>query len=230
VSKTSDGQIVRVNKKGEVRWHKTEPTPLLSLRAQAGPVVHGDKVVLAGFNGKVQAYDINDGHQRYNTVVFEPHGRSDIERMVEVTHNPVEGNGILYVGVFHGGAAGVDADSGQVTFSHEGSVLGVAPISSHAVAISYENGQVEAWDTRKHTLIWQQSDLTMRTLTAPVVYKDYVVLADEAGMVHFLDKETGGVKGRTDLNGKAILATPLVHNNHLIVIDEKGTLAAFEVR
>ena len=55
------------------------------------------------------------------------------------------------------------------------------------------------------------------------------MVADDDGNVHGLDKATGKMVGRYELDRQGVEATPIVNNNIVYILGRSGELVALEV-
>jgi outer membrane protein assembly factor BamB len=67
----------------------------------------------------------------------------------------------------------------------------------------------------------------LRDVTAPVRFRDAVVVGDFEGYLHWLDVTDGHFLARSRVTGERITTTPLVVGVNLLVQADDGTLAAF---
>ncbi len=216
---------------GHELWVQQQPVPRLSLRGTARPVIAGD-LVLCGFdNGKVLAVNAGDGSVQWEAAITPPHGRTELERLVDIdTAVRVSGQDVYTVG-FHGKVAMLAIDTGQVWWSHDASSYRSLTLDDDAVYLSTADGEIEALRTRTGAELWRQKALLHRGLTAPAALDadNALVVADFQGYVHFLDKATGAQAARTS-DGKArVSTTPVVVGNMVLVVNDRGRISAYRV-
>ena len=95
--------------------------PRLSLRGTARPVIAGD-IVICGFdNGKVVAVNAADGSVQWEATVSPPHGRTELERLVDIDSAVDVAGGNVYAVGFQGRVAMLALDTGQIWWSHDAS-------------------------------------------------------------------------------------------------------------
>ena len=204
-----------------------QQVPRLSLRGTAQPVIAGD-VVLCGFdNGKVVAANSSDGSLQWEAVITPPHGRTELERLVDIDSAvSVAGQDVYTVG-FQGRVAMLALDTGQVWWSHEASSYRGLSLDGEALYFATAEGEVVALKARTGEELWRQKALARRGLTAPALAGDALVTADFQGYVHWLDKSTGALIGRAS-SGKVRISThPVVAGDLVLVINDRGQLSAF---
>ncbi len=230
VVQTIDGKLFGLDAgDGRQRWMYERSEPALSLRGHAAPLmVRG--YVLAGFaSGKVVALQVRDGRLAGEFTVAQPHGRNEIERLVDVDATPLVLDNTLFAASFQGRLVAVDLGSGRLAWSRNASVWsGLAADSDH-VYLSDEHGQVVAFDRSNGASLWRQERLRARVLSAPAVHDGYVVVGDLEGYLHWLGRDDGRFAGRYRLGNAPIRAPALVRDGVAYVVDLSGRLAALRI-
>ncbi|HEY2274814.1 MAG TPA: outer membrane protein assembly factor BamB [Steroidobacteraceae bacterium] len=216
---------------GHELWVQQQPVPRLSLRGTARPVIAGD-LVLCGFdNGKVLAANAGDGSVQWEASITPPHGRTELERLVDIdTAVRVSGQDVYTIG-FHGKVAMLAIDTGQVWWSHDASSYRSLTLDDDSVYLSTAEGEIEALRARTGAELWRQKALAYRGLTAPAALDadNALVVADFKGYVHFLDKATGALAARTSDGKVRVSTTPVVAGNMVLVVNDRGRISAFRV-
>lgn len=95
--------------------------------------------------------------------------------------------------------------------------------------VSETNGDIVALDIQNGATYWLQTDLQGRRLSKPAIMGKYLVIADEDGFVHWIDKSSGKLAGRFKVNSRGVEATPIVNNNIVYILGCSGKLVALEV-
>jgi outer membrane protein assembly factor BamB len=216
---------------GHELWMQQQPVPRLSLRGTARPLIAGD-LVLCGFdNGKVLAVNASDGSVQWEATITPPHGRTELERLIDIdTAVRVSGQDVYTIG-FQGKVAMLAIDTGQVWWSHDASSYRSLTLDDDTVYLSTAEGEIEALRTRTGAELWRQKALAYRGLTAPAAADavNALVVADYKGYVHFLDKATGALAARTSVGKVRVSTTPVVVGNMVLVVNDRGQLSAFRV-
>src|ERR1700739_225077 len=216
---------------GHELWVQQQPVPRLSLRGTARPVIAGD-LVLCGFdNGKVVAVTAGEGSVQWEATITPPHGRTELERLVDIdTAVRVSGQDVYTVG-FHGKVAMLAIDTGQVWWSHDASSYRSLTLDDDALYLSTADGEIAALRTRTGAELWRQKALLPRGLTAPAAMDadNALVVADFQGYVHFLDKATGALAARTRDGKVRVSTTPVVVGNVVLVVNDRGRISPYRV-
>jgi outer membrane protein assembly factor BamB len=246
-----DGGIIGLDARtGKQRWRYSESVPTLSLRGSGNPVIVGDAVLCGTANGKVVALGLADGNLRWQTSVAVPHGRTELERMVDVDADLAVADGIVYAVSYQGNLAAMLLNNGQLLWTREiASASGIA-VDAERLFVSDVAGDVWALSRRGGGTMWKQSALHRRALTAPVQQGDYLVVGDYDGYLHWLHKEDGHLAARTRIRqwqeyfpvedefagfhphypeDRAVLMPPAVEGVHVFGLDKRGVLDVFRL-
>lgn len=230
IVRTTDGKLFALDEHtGDELWEFERNIPALSIRGAGTPVFYEDKVISGFANGKTIALRESDGKLLWETSVAIPSGRSEVERLVDLIADPVEADGVVYVSAYHGGTSALLADDGGVLWRAEeiSSAEGFATDWRYLYLTDVDS---DIWqlDLRNGAGLWKQKELHRRFLTAPVVYDDYVVVADFEGYVHWLSIADGRQLARKKISSSPVIAQPVVQDKVVYVLAKDGTLAALK--
>jgi outer membrane protein assembly factor BamB len=230
VVRTADGKLRGLGlKDGKELWQQEQTVPRLSLRGVARPTIAGDMAICGFDNGKVVAVNTLDGTVAWETPVAPPHGRTELERLVDIDTAVRVSNQDVFVVGFQGKVAMLALDTGQVWWSHDASSYRSLGIDDDNIYMSSADGEITALTRRTGAEVWQQKALLHRGLSAPAVSDDAVVVADYQGYVHWLNKSTGALAARVSTGKARISNAPVVAGNLLIVINDRGRISAYRV-
>ena len=229
--RTVDGKLSALSLiDGSIQWTVTRRVPALSLTGNSRPVVTGD-LVIAGFDdGKLSAFNRPDGQTVWETIVSNPSGRTEIERLVDIDGQFILKDGIIYVSSYQGRLAAIQATDGNVLWSRKFSSYQSIVADDEALYLSGEKSHIWSIDRRTGRAFWKQEALHARKITAPQLAGDKLVVADLEGYVHWLDKSDGALRGRVQPTDSRHIAQPLVWNERIMVIDSEGTLSSLYLK
>lgn len=228
VVRTVDGRLRALDAAtGKEQWSADEPVPRLSLRGNAAPVLAGESVIAGFDSGKVVAYSLTTGDVAWQAQVSTPRGRSELERLADVDGAVRVDGGDGYAVGYQGRVVMFALDSGQIWWGRDLSSYRGLALDGDQLYVSTADGSVVALRRRDGTVTWQQDGLKRRSLGAPVVAGNAIVVGDFDGYVHWLDRATGKFVAREHLGGARIAAAPLVAGDRVYVIDEDGKLVAY---
>jgi outer membrane protein assembly factor BamB len=212
---------------GSTLWTVESTAPSLTLRGNTAPRVAGVTAVCGFSNGRVGAYSLADGETLWEVTVANPTGANELERLVDIGVGlQVAGNDVYAAG-FQGRAIGVDLNTGLVLWEHDVSSYAGLGADGANVYVTDEFSAITALARRGGSVVWNQAALRLRDVTAPVRFRDAVVVGDFEGYLHWLDVTDGHFLARSKVAGERITSTPLVVGVNLLVQADDGTLAAF---
>lgn len=225
-----DGKLTALkHEDGEIMWTVSRRVPALSLTGNSHPLVNGDLVISGFDNGKLVAFDRENGSTVWETTVGSPTGRTEIERLVDLDGQFILKDGVIYVSSFQGNLAAITLNSGQTIWSRKFSSFQSMDADAEAIYLTDDNSHVWSIDRRTGSAFWKQDVLNARKLTAPRLLGERLVVADLEGYVHFLDKVDGRLRSRTQTNGNRYIAPPVVVGSAAIVLDQTGQLTALSL-
>jgi len=212
---------------GHELWQQEQPVPRLSLRGTSSPEIAGDVAICGYDNGRLVASNLTDGSSAWETQVSPPHGKTELERLVDIDADTrVSGNDVYVVG-FQGKIAMLALDTGQIWWQHDASSYRALGIDDDNLYVSSAEGDVIAFKRRTGAELWRQSALGHRGLSAPAVGVSYLVVADYKGFVHWLDKSSGAIIARAKVGKSRVTNPPVVVDDEVLVINDRGAIDAF---
>jgi len=231
VVQTVDGSISALSADDAKRlWVYDRSVPVLTLRGTSTPIVDGG-VVIAGFaSGKMVALEVHSGREVWSEAVAVPHGRTELQRIVDVDAEPVVKRGILYAASYQGRLVAVSLQDGRMLWNREMSTYSGIAVDDSQVYVTGSDSEVWAIDRHSGRSLWKQADLRRRALTGPAVIDDYVAVGDFEGYVHLLSRSDGSVAGRTRVDSDDIQATPVsLPGDRLLVLGAGGRLVLYQL-
>ena len=168
VVRTVDGRLRGLQvADGVEAWNYEQPVPRLTLRGNGAPVVDGDMVFAGLDNGKVVALSLATGELLWTTTVAPSHGRTEIERLVDIDSAVrIVGDDVFVVG-YQGRIAMLARDTGQLWWGRDLSSHRGLAVDSDTLYVTTADSTVVALRRRDGTPVWSQDSLLRRSLTAP---------------------------------------------------------------
>lgn len=227
VVRTIDGRLYGLNDSdGQRLWVYETTVPTLTLRGQGQPVISEGRILTGLSNGKIVAVSLADGKFLWEMTVAVPEGRSELERLVDIDGDPVLMDDILYVASYHGRLVAVSASTGRLLWSRDLSSHSGLAIDNKYLYVSDNESTLWAIDRFNGAIIWKQDKLQLRSVTAPVLYKDYIVVGDFDGYLHWVSRQEGVIAARRKVSDTGVFVPPVVMNNILFATDQAGMLTA----
>ena len=214
---------------GRELWSVEQTVPALTMRGNTAPSVAGTAVVTGFDNGRLGAYELSSGDPLWEIIVAAPTGRTELERLVDISAGlQVVGNDVFAVG-YHGRAVGIALETGLVLWQQELSSYSGLGVDLNSVYVTDEFSEVVALDRGAGTPKWRQNALRLRDVTAPSAYANTIVVGDFEGYLHWIDPSDGSFLARERASTRPISAAPLVVGTNLFAQAEDGTVAAYTV-
>jgi outer membrane protein assembly factor BamB len=227
---SNDGRVTALDAgTGERRWFYSADVPALTVRGNGAMTVGPGILFVGNDNGTLTALSMTDGGVVWTTLVAQPEGRSELERMADVDGPALLDNTTLYATSYKNHTVAIDGPSGQLMWDRENGGLRGLGLSNSAVVVTDPTGKVWGLDKNTGSSLWQQDGLAYRNTSAPAVQGDYAVVGDLEGMLHWLRLNDGAFAARTSVGG-AITGQPAVAEDILVVQTVDGQLAAFALQ
>lgn len=221
-----DGSVTALNSKnGEKIWQVDQSTPSLTLHYSSAPVVSGDMVLVGFSTGKLLALNLQSGLIEWERTISLPRGRSELQRMVDISADPLVAEGNAYVITYQGKLAAVNIATGDLLWEREISSYHNMAISGNQLFVTDNDHALWAIDRETGATLWKQTTLAERYITGPAVVGDTVVVGDLGGYLHFLSVEKGTLLSRLEFSGK-IYQDPIAMGQRIIVNSHRGKVAA----
>ena len=215
---------------GRELWSVEQSVPALTMRGNTAPAI-SEGVVVTGFdNGRLSSYELDSGDPMWEIIVAVPSGRTELERLIDVSAGlKVVGGDVFAVG-YHGRALAIPLQNGLIIWQQEFSSYSGLGVDLNSVYITDEYSEVVALDKAIGTPRWRQDGLRLRDVTAPSPYGNTIVVGDFEGYLHWLDPSDGSFIARERLANRPIYGTPLVVGANLFAQAEDGTLSAYTLQ
>lgn len=211
---------------GALLWSQSRPTDPLVLSQRGVLLAVGDTLV-AGLSGRLLGLDPLNGSIRWEAALATPRGINEIERLVDLV-GPVSrvGNSVC-ARAFARAVGCVDAARGGVTWTRPAQGATGLHGDEQLVFGAESDGRVLAWQRLGGERAWAVDRLLHRGLSAPLALGRSVAVADSLGLVHLLSREDGSEMTRLSTDGSAILATPVLAGDALVVQTSNGGVYAW---
>ncbi len=230
VVKTIDEQMLAFNADDGTRiWSYEGNVPSMILQGGSSPVINEDIVIQGSADGKITLVTLDKGQLLWQRSTAEPNGVSDISRMVDIDANPLVKGNVIYVGSYQGNVMAIDKFKASVIWQHKLSTRSGLAMSDAALFVTDTQGRVWAFDPATGKVLWQQTKLLGRSLTAPVIVGENVVVADTLGDVHWLSQTDGHFVARVQMDKTGIASNPVADANTVFVMANKGAVAAYSL-
>lgn len=227
---TTDGTLYSLaSSDGKINWEYKSTGPDLTLYATSSPILWNNLIITGFANGKIAAFNKNNGTPQWDYQIAESKGPSSIQRMIDVNAKPLISDGVLYAVSYQGKVVALDLISGVKQWERELSSISDMAVSKKYLYISDTEGTVWALNRASGQVLWQQPNLHMRKLSGTNYLDDTIVVGDYDGYLHGLSSEHGGFIARIKLSSSGIRVAPIVKNGIIYILDNSGKLAAYKL-
>jgi len=231
VVNTGAGVLFALNKDtGEELWRSESDVPPLSLRGISAPIAVNGGVMVGTPTGHLKVNVIESGLTAWETAVATPTGATELERIVDIDATPLLFANTVYTVAYNGTLAAVELRTGRLLWKREYGSYRNVTLSGNTLFVVDTNSNVHALDRRNGVEIWAQGLVKGRRLTSAVPFGDHVVVGDNWGYLHWLNKRTGEIEARYNLGGddedESIYMNPVVVDGKLLAMTREGEIAA----
>jgi outer membrane protein assembly factor BamB len=225
VVRTTDQRVTAFEiDSGKRRWTFSRTSPPLTLRAASDLAFAGDNVLVGFPGGRLVALALGNGAPRWEAVVAEPKGSTEVERLADIVGPVVVIGRDACAAAFQGRLTCVEHANGNLRWSRELSAGGGPAFdASRAFAVD-SGGAVVALSRDAGASLWRNDKLANRQLSSPAVAGGAVLVGDFKGYLHALRADSGEFAGRLSLDG-AVVAPLRSWADGVIVQTQGGTLA-----
>lgn len=207
-------------------WTQARTGEPLVLR-QSGLLVAVSDTLVVGLGGRVLGLNPLNGTPRWEAPVARTRGTNEVERLVDMVGPASRVGNSVCARSFNSAVGCVDTDSGRVAWSNPAQGLtGVGGDSLHVFG-SEADGRLVVWTRLNGSRLWETDRLKYRELSAPLAQEKWLVVGDGTGLVHLLSGADGSELARLSTDGSAIVTSPVMAADALIVQTSKGGVFAW---
>ncbi|MDZ7868863.1 MAG: outer membrane protein assembly factor BamB [Rheinheimera sp.] len=209
---------------GEQRWmHETE-NALLTLRGISSVAAAAGGVVFGTGNGKVGVLISEQGAPAWEEAVAVAKGSTDLARIIDVDATPIVQNGTIYAIAYNGQLVAMELRSGRVLWKRDYASFRDMQIVDNIIYLVDSTGKLYAVDTRNGLEIWSQQTLHKHFVTGPAVYKNYLVVGDNEGNLHWFSRDKGEYLARHEFDSSGFYAEAVSTSDYLILQTRNGEI------
>ena len=211
---------------GRRLWNQQRTGEPLVLR-QAGVLLAVGDTLVVGQGGRLAGLNPLNGTSRWDVAVATARGINDVERLVDLVGRVSRVGDNVCVRAFQASVGCVDASRGQLLWTQRAN--GGEGVSGDAANVfgTENDGRVVAWKRADGQRAWSTDSLLHRGVGTPLALGRSVVVGDEFGFVHLLNREDGTLLNRLATDGSPIAAAPAAAGNTLVVVTGNGDLYGF---
>jgi outer membrane protein assembly factor BamB len=211
---------------GRKLWTLQRPGDALTL-AQAGVLAPYKNTLLVGQGVRLAAVDPLRGALQWEAPLAAPRGTNEVERLADLIGPMLRVGDRVCARAFQSAVACVDASRGTVAWTRN--VGGTDAVGGNAEVIvgADASDRITAWKTTNGDVAWTSERLLHRGLSGAAAIGSTVAFGDYQGYVHFFSQGAGEMQLRLPTDGSAVVGTPVVSGNTMLVATRNGGLFAF---
>ncbi len=228
VVRTGDGHISALNvAEGKSLWSYERATPSLVVRNHAAVEIHLGTVYAGLAAGRLVALNLATGVVKWETVISQPRGNTELERISDITSTPVIDADQVCAIAFQGRLACFNLAQGNLLWSRELSSDQGMVLWQKYLYVTGIDGSILALDKNSGSSIWKNEQMKLRRVTAPGVFGDYLAVGDYEGYLHILRREDGRLVARSKTDASPVQSAPVPLGEGLFIQTHKGGLFSF---
>jgi outer membrane protein assembly factor BamB len=226
VVRFSDNRIYGFDSEtGKRRWQVQRQSPALVLRQTNSMAIDTAAVYVGMPGGRLMSISVKTGAVRWEAAVSQAKGANEIERIADVVGTPLLSGRELCAATYQGKLACFDAATGRTLWARDLPAKSGIEIDNRIVCAVDDLGNVIAF-SRAGTVLWRQTKLAQRSLSAPISVDGHLLLGDEEGYIYVLSRDNGDIVGRISTDGSAILAAPCAAEKLAVFQTSRGGIYA----
>ena len=211
---------------GRRLWTLQRPGDALTL-AQSSVLTAFRNTLLVGQGPKLAGVDPLKGTVQWEVPMASPRGSNEVERLADLVGPAVRTGERFCMRAFQSAVGCADAARGAVLWSRNVGGANAVAGDGDRIFGADASDRISAWRASTGDVVWQNEKLLYRGLSGAVAVGPVVVFGDSEGFVHFLDAATGEQQLRLPTDGKAVVGTPVLAGNTMLVTTQAGGLFAF---
>jgi len=227
---TLEGSVIALSlEDGRHLWRYSLNSPSVVLRQSSRPAIAGQHLIAGFANGRLVALNRKAGSVEWEREVSIPKGRSDFQRMTDVSADPEVMKDVVYGVSYQGRLVALALKTGNPIWEADMSSYAGLSVSNENVFVSDTSGHLWSVDARSGKTRWQQSILQGRHLTKPVIWGDLLVVGDSEGYLHWLSRVEGTYFDRIRVDSNGIESPPILVEDQLYVLGRGGRIAVYKL-
>ena len=223
-----DDLIALDSNDGKQIWRLSHSQPNLTLRGNATPSIAQGGIIYGRSDGYIAVALLADGQSGWQLPVARAYGATELERLVDVDMQPVILNNIVYALAYNGNLVAIELLSGRELWSQKYSGFNNISVNGQDIFLTDYRGYIFAVNRDNGEQRWVNKQLSYRNVTGVTVANQYLVVGDEEGYLHWLDRFTGQFVAQQDLDEGGLYKEPVATATHLYLQTRDGEIIAIE--
>ncbi|MGS1016736.1 outer membrane protein assembly factor BamB family protein [Allosphingosinicella humi] len=233
---SQDNQLFALNPaNGEVKWTEAGTVELAGVFGTAAPAASQGSVVAGFSSGELTAYRYENGRILWQDALARTSVTTTVASLSDIDADPVIDNGRVYAIGQGGRMVAMELITGQRIWEINvagistpwviGEWIFVVTDKAQLLAIARSTGKVK-WMTQLPRYRDQKDKKGIIHWVGPVLAGDRLIVANSEGQLTNVSPLDGAIQSTVETK-EAISLTPIVANNTLYVLNDKGQLSAW---
>ena len=225
--RTIDGKLHGLSSStGELIWQQSQTSPALTLHGASVPILVGPLVVAGFDNGKVAAYQLQDGLKAWEIILAEARGTTELDRIIDVDGKLMSLGNALFGASLHGNIRGINLAKGATTWSNSFSTSTGVNVNTQGLYTSDDKGNIWRINPQTGAPAWKMDDLERYEPTLPALAGDsLLVIGDKKGNIHWVNAKTGLFVARNQGDPAGYSIEPEISGGSVYAIGKSGILS-----
>ncbi len=225
--RTVDGKLHGLSSStGELIWQHTQASPTLTLNGASVPILLGPLVVAGFDNGKIAAYQLQDGQKAWEVTIAKARGNNDLERIIDIDGKVMSLGSALFATSLNGNINGIDLSKGATAWSNSFSSSTGVNVNPNGLYSSDSKGNIWKINPQTGEPAWKMDDLQRYHPTLPALAgKSLLAIGDKKGNIHWVNSTTGLIVARSKGDPAGYTVEPEVSGNAIYTLGRGGVLS-----
>lgn len=211
---------------GRRLWVLQRPGDALTL-AQPGLLAAHRNTLLVGQGPRLFGVDPVRGSVLWDVSLASPRGTNEVERLADLLGPPARVGSRFCVRAFQSAVGCADAERGATLWTRNTGGIQTVAADNQRVFGADASDRITAWRADSGDIVWTTEAMLHRGLSGALAVGPVVVFGDSEGLVHFLSTASGEPQLRLPTDGSAVVGTPVLEGQTLLVTTRDGGLFAF---
>lgn len=212
---------------GRKLWQQQRSGDALVLGRSGIAMAVGDTLV-TGLGGRLVGLNPLTGKVRWEAQVANSRGTNEVERLVDLVSGVSREGDSLCVRAFQSSVGCVDTAKGSTVWTKPASAATGLDGDGTALFGTESDGRVTAWRRTDGERLWTSERLRFRSLSAPLLIGESIVIGDEVGTLHFLSRKDGAPLNRLSTDGSAIVSNLVLVGKTVVAVTQRGGVFGFK--
>lgn len=227
IVRTIDGLLLALDiNSGQLVWQQQLKVDEFTLQATPEPVVVNNVILVGMADGVLAAVRVEDGSIYWLSQINQNRQQQGLQ-LEDIVAPPLVSGNLVIASTYGEQLSAFRLQSSQLIWQLPVSTYQRMQIQQGQLFMTDELGGIAAINAVTGDLLWQQNAFRGRGVSYPVALEERIVVGDNAGRLHLLDKLTGGIKQSIEVS-KGAIRHLLVAQDRIILFTSSGELLVYE--